>query len=62
MHVADKDRFCSSKEDRDDIIGEKGHVLMPSAFWDVKRVLLIDQREKDKTITEQYYSNILRKL
>ena len=36
--------------------------VMASVFWDVKGILLIDYPEKDRTITSEYYSNLLDQL
>lgn len=36
--------------------------VMASVFWDAKGILLIDYLEKGKTITGQYYSNLLDQL
>jgi len=35
---------------------------MASAFWDAEGILFIDYLEKDKTITVEYYSNVLTEL
>jgi hypothetical protein len=35
---------------------------MASVIWDAEGILLIDYLEKGKTITEEYYSNILTRL
>jgi hypothetical protein len=35
---------------------------MASVFWDAEGVLFIDFLEKGKTITEEYYSNLLTRL
>jgi histone-lysine N-methyltransferase SETMAR len=36
--------------------------VMASVFWDAEGVLFIDFLEKGKTITEEYYSNLLTRL
>jgi len=36
--------------------------VMASVFWDAEGILFIDYLEKGKTITGQYYSNLLAKL
>ena len=33
--------------------------IMASVFWDAEGILFIDYLEKDKTITGEYYSNLL---
>jgi hypothetical protein len=35
---------------------------MASVFWDAEGVLIIDYLEKGKTITGEYYSNLLTRL
>jgi len=35
---------------------------MASVFWDAEGVLFIDYLEKGKTITGEYYSNLLTRL
>jgi histone-lysine N-methyltransferase SETMAR len=35
---------------------------MASVFWDAEGILFIDYLEKGKTITGEYYSNLLRRL
>jgi hypothetical protein len=35
---------------------------MASVFWDVEGILFIDYLEKGKTITGEYYSNLLTRL
>jgi hypothetical protein len=35
---------------------------MASVFWDAKGILFIDYLEKGKTITGEYYSNVLTRL
>jgi len=35
---------------------------MASVFWDAKVILLIDYLEKGRTITGEYYSNLLDQL
>jgi hypothetical protein len=35
---------------------------MASVFWDAEGILFIDYAEKDKTITGEYYSNLLTKI
>jgi hypothetical protein len=35
---------------------------MALVFWDAKGILFIDYLEKGKTITEEYYSNLLTRL
>jgi len=35
---------------------------MASVFWDAEGILFIDYLEKGKTITEEYYSNLLTRL
>jgi hypothetical protein len=35
---------------------------MASVFWDAEGILFIDYLEKGKTITGEYYSNILTRL
>jgi hypothetical protein len=35
---------------------------MASVFWDAERILFIDYLEKGKTITGEYYSNLLTRL
>ena len=35
---------------------------MASVFWDAGGILFIDYLEKCKTITEEYYSNLLTRL
>jgi len=34
---------------------------MALVFWDVEGILFIDYLEKDKTITGEYYSNLLNR-
>jgi hypothetical protein len=36
--------------------------VMASVFWDAEGILFIDYLEKDKTITREYYSNLLTRL
>jgi histone-lysine N-methyltransferase SETMAR len=36
--------------------------VMASVFWDAENILFIDYLEKDKTITGEYYSNLLIRL
>jgi hypothetical protein len=36
--------------------------VMASVFWDAEGILFIDYLEKDKTITGEYYSNLLTRL
>jgi hypothetical protein len=36
--------------------------VMASVFWDAEGILFIDYLEKGKTITGEYYSNLLTKL
>jgi hypothetical protein len=36
--------------------------VMASVFWDAKGILFIDYLEKGKTITGEYYSNLLTRL
>jgi histone-lysine N-methyltransferase SETMAR len=36
--------------------------VMASVFWDAEGILFIDYLEKGKTITKEYYSNILTRL
>jgi histone-lysine N-methyltransferase SETMAR len=36
--------------------------VMASVFWDAESTLFIDYLEKGKTITEEYYSNLLTRL
>jgi len=36
--------------------------VMASVFWDTEGILFIDYLEKGKTITGEYYSNILTRL
>jgi hypothetical protein len=36
--------------------------VMASVFWDAEGVVFIDYLEKGKTITREYYSNLLTKL
>ena len=36
--------------------------VMASVFWDAKGILLIDYLEKGRTITGEYYSNLLDQL
>jgi hypothetical protein len=33
--------------------------VMASVFWDAEGILFFDYLEKDKTITGEYYSNLL---
>jgi len=35
---------------------------MASVFWDAEGILFIDYREKGKTITREYYYNLLTRL
>jgi len=35
---------------------------MASVFWDTEGILFIDNLEKGKTITGEYYSNLLTRL
>jgi hypothetical protein len=35
--------------------------VMASVFWDAEGILFIDYLEKHKTITREYYSNLLTK-
>jgi len=35
---------------------------MASVFWDAEGILFIDYLEKGKTITREYYSNLLTRL
>jgi hypothetical protein len=35
---------------------------MASVYWDAEGILFIDYLEKGKTITREYYSNLLRRL
>jgi len=35
---------------------------MASVFWDAETILFIDYLEKGKTITGEYYSNLLTRL
>jgi hypothetical protein len=36
--------------------------VMASVFWDAEGILFIDYLEKGKTITGEYYSNLLTRL
>jgi hypothetical protein len=36
--------------------------VMASVFWDADGILFIDYLEKGKTITREYYSNVLTRL
>jgi hypothetical protein len=36
--------------------------VVASVFWDVEGILFIDYLEKGKTITREYYSNLLTRL
>jgi len=36
--------------------------IMPSVFWDAEGILFIDYLEKSKTVTREYYSNLLNRL
>jgi hypothetical protein len=36
--------------------------VMASVFWDAEGILFIDYLEKGKTITREYYSNLLTRL
>jgi histone-lysine N-methyltransferase SETMAR len=36
--------------------------VMASVFWDAEGILFIDYNEKGKTITGEYYSNLLTRL
>jgi hypothetical protein len=36
--------------------------VMASVFWDAEGILFIDHLEKGKTITREYYSNLLTRL
>jgi len=36
--------------------------VMASVLWDAESILFIDYLEKDKTITGEYYSNLLTRL
>jgi hypothetical protein len=36
--------------------------VMASVFWDAEGILFIDYLENDKTITGEYYSNLLTRL
>jgi histone-lysine N-methyltransferase SETMAR len=36
--------------------------VMASVFWDTEGILFIDYREKGKTITGEYYFNLLTRL
>ena len=36
--------------------------VMASVFWDAKDIVFIDYLQKDKTINEEYYANLLRQL
>jgi hypothetical protein len=36
--------------------------VMASVFWDVEGILFIDNLDKGKTITGEYYSNLLTRL
>jgi hypothetical protein len=36
--------------------------VMAYVFWDAEGILLIDYLEKDKTITGEYYSDLLTRL
>ena len=36
--------------------------VMASVFWDAEGILFIDYLEKDKTITGEYYSNLLTRI
>jgi hypothetical protein len=49
----------SAKEDKVGSISKKGHNMV---FWDAEGILFIDYLEKGKTITREYYSNLLTRL
>jgi hypothetical protein len=36
--------------------------VMASVFWDAEGILFIDYLEKGKTITREYYSNLLTRI
>jgi len=55
----DRSQLFSTKKTR--LVPSAGKV-MASAFWDAEGILFIDYLEKDKTITVEYYSNVLTEL
>jgi hypothetical protein len=55
----DRSRLLSAKEDKFKSISRKGHA---SVFSDAEGILFIDYLEKGKTITVEYYSNLLTRL
>jgi hypothetical protein len=52
--------YCSAPK-KTRLVPSTGKV-MASVFWDAEGILLIDYLEKGKTITGEYYSNLLTKL
>jgi histone-lysine N-methyltransferase SETMAR len=52
---------CSSAPKKTRSVPSAGKV-MASVFWDAEGILFIDYHEKGKTITGEYYSNLLTKL
>jgi hypothetical protein len=55
----DRSRLFNAKEDKVGSISRKGHVI---GVLDAKGILFIDYLEKGKTITGEYYSNLLTRL
>ena len=55
VKTVDTSRLFSAKEDK---VGS----IMASVFWDAEGILFIDYLEKSKTITWEYYSNLLTRL
>jgi hypothetical protein len=54
----DRRQLSSAKEDKVPSAGK----VMASVFWDAEGILFIDYLEKSKTITGEYYSNLLTRL
>jgi hypothetical protein len=59
VKTVDRRRLFSTKED---MVGPSAGNVMVSVFWDAEGILYIDYFEKDKTITGEYYSNLLTRL
>jgi hypothetical protein len=59
IQTGDKSRLFSTKEDKVSSISRK---VMASVFWDAEGILFIDYPKKGKTITGEYFSNLLTRL
>ena len=59
VKTVDRSWLFSAKKDKVGSISRKGHGI---GVWDAEGILFIDYLEKGKTITREYYSNLLTRL